>query len=90
MVLPAPDTANGPNPSDWCRPFMRAPRYGALINGEPASVERVWANRSLRRVTHAEYAFRIGPLHRWARANPDAPEARPDQPVDLAALPPLY
>jgi hypothetical protein len=90
MVIPQPTTVDGPNPDEWCRPLDRSPRYAALIDGKPAAVDRVWTARSLRSVCPAEYAFRIGPLRRWARANPVMPEARPGQPVDLATLPPLF
>ena len=90
MVIPQPTTVDGPDPDDWCRPLDRSLRYGALIDGKPAAVDRVWTSRSLRPVNPEEYAFRIGPLRRWARANPGMPEARPEKPVDLAALPPLF
>jgi len=46
--------------------------------------------RSLRPVNPEEYAFRIGPLRRWALAHPGMPEARPEEPVDLATLPSLF
>jgi hypothetical protein len=90
MVIPQPTAVNGPNPEDWCRPLDRAPRNGALIDGKPAAVERVWAARSLRAVSPEEYAFRVGPLRRWAQANPTMPEATPDRPVDLSLLPSLF
>lgn len=90
MVIPAPGKIDDSNPSEWCRPLQGPPGYGALINGDPASAERVWANRSLRPISDKEYAYRMGPLRDWARTNPEMPEARPDQPVDLAALPPLF
>jgi hypothetical protein len=89
MVIPQPTTVDGPNPVEWCRPLDRSPCLRALIDGKPVPIDRVWTARSLRPVSHAEYAFRIGPLRRWARANPQMPEARPHKPVDLAALPPL-
>jgi hypothetical protein len=90
MVIPQPTAVDGPNPDEWCRPLDRSPRHSALIDGKPVPVDRVWTARSLRPVSPAEYAFRIGPLRRWARANPQTPEARPHKPVDLAALPPLF
>jgi len=90
MVIPQPTTVDGPNPDEWCRPLDRSPCLRAMIDDTPAAVDRVWTARSLRPVSPAEYAFRIGPLRRWARANPIMPEARPGQPVDLAALPPLF
>jgi len=90
MVLPQPTTVHGPHPDEWCRPLDRCPRYGALIDGKRAAMDRVWTARSLQPVSPAEYAFRIGPLRRWARANPPMPEARPGKPVDLALLPPLF
>jgi hypothetical protein len=90
MVVPQPTAVDGPHPDDWCRPLDRSPRYGALIDGERVAVDRVWTARSLRPVSPAEYAFRIGPLRRWARAYPVMPEARPERPVDLTALPSLF
>ena len=90
MVIPQPTTVDGPNPAEWCRPLDRSPRFGALFDGKPVAIDRVWTSRSLRPVSREEYAFRIGPLRRWARANPGMPEARPERPVDLAALPPLF
>jgi hypothetical protein len=90
MVLPQPTALAGPDPDDWCRPSDRSQLYGALIDGEPSPVDRVWMARSLRSVSPEEYAFRMGPLRCWARAHPGMPEARPEQPVDLAALPSLF
>jgi hypothetical protein len=80
----------------WARPTGVVPaldhssRYGAFIDGKSGPIDRVWTARSLRPVSLAEYAFRIGPLRRWARANLAMPEARPEMPIDLAALPPLF
>src|SRR5258708_4791172 len=65
MDLPQPATLNGPSPEEWCRPLDQPPRFAALIDGRPADVERVWATRSLKPVSRAEYEFRIGPLRRW-------------------------
>jgi hypothetical protein len=90
MVVPQPTAVDGPHPDDWCRPLDRSPRYRALINDKWAAVDQVWTARSLRPVSPAEYAFRVGPLRRWARANPVMPEARPDCPVDLTFLPSLF
>jgi hypothetical protein len=90
MVIPQPTTVDGPNPYEWCRPLDRSPRYGAQIDGKRVPVERVWTASSLRRIGAEEYAFRMGPLRRWARTHPEMPEARPESPVDLAALPPLF
>ena len=90
MVMPQPTALGGPDPEEWCRPLDRSPRCGALIDGKGVPIDAVWTARSLRPVTPEEYAFRIGPLRRWARANPAMPEARPDKPIDLAALPPLF
>src|SRR5258708_3394824 len=90
MVVPQPTAVDGPDPDDWCRPLDRAPRYAALIDGQPSPIERVWMARALRPVSPEEYAFRLGPLRRWARAHPGMPEARPECPVDLAALPSLF
>ncbi len=90
MVMPQPTALHGPDPEEWCRLLDRSPRYGALINGKRVSVERVWTARSLRPISVAEYAFRTGPLRHWARANPEMPEARPNEPVDLARLPSLF
>jgi hypothetical protein len=88
MVVPT--ALQGPHPDDWCRPSVGGRRYAALIDGQPSPVERVWLARSLRPVSPEEYAFRLGPLRRWARAHPRMPEASPETPVDLAALPPLF
>ena len=90
MVLPRPTALAGLDPDDWCWPLGCSPRYAALIDGKPTSVDRVWMARSLRPVNPEEYAFRIGPLRRWALAHPGMPEARPEEPVDLATLPSLF
>ena len=90
MVIPQPGVVGGSNPENWCRPLDRSPRFGALIDGQSVPVDQVWTSRSLRRVSLEEYAFRMGPLRRWARANPQWPEARLRRQVDLAALPPLF
>jgi hypothetical protein len=90
MVIPQPTTVDGPNPDEWCRPLDRSPRYGALIDGKGVPIDRIWTARSLKPISSEEYAFRMGPLRRWARAHPQMPEARPEQPVELADLPPLF
>ena len=89
MVIPRPSEVGGPNPGDWCRPHNRSPRHGALIDSQPAAVDRVRTSHSLRPVSLEEYAFRIGPCAAGP-ANPGMPEARPARPIDLAALPPLF
>jgi hypothetical protein len=90
MVIPEPTTVTGPHPDDWCRPLDRSPRFEARVDGKRVDVERVWTARSLRPVSRDEFDFRAGPLRRWARSNPPAPEAQPYRPVDLTALPPLF
>jgi len=90
MVIPQPTAVGGPHPDDWCQPLDRSPRYEARLDGKRIDIDRVWAARSLRRVSREEFEFRSGPLRRWARANPSAPEARPHRPVDLCAVPPLF
>jgi hypothetical protein len=90
MVIPEPTNVAGPHPVEWCRPLDRSPRYEARIDGKRVDIDRVWTSRSLRSVSGAEFEFRSGPLRRWAREHPSAPEARPDRPVDLNAIPPLF
>jgi len=90
MVIPEPANVTGPDPSEWCRPLDRSPRYEARIDGKRVALDWVWTARSLRRVSRDEFEFRIGPLRRWARHNPGAPEATPQRPVDLDAIPPLF
>jgi len=90
MVIPEPTTVTGPHPDEWCRPLDRSPRFAARVDGKRVDVERVWTARSLRQVSRDEFDFRAGPLRRWARSNPTAPEAQPHRPVDLTALPPLF
>jgi hypothetical protein len=87
---PRADKCHGTDPDEWCRPLDRSPRYEARIDGKRVAIDRVWTARSLRRVSRAEFEFRIGPLRRWARHNPGAPEATPQRPVDLDAIPPLF
>jgi len=90
MVIPQPTTIRGPHPDDWCRPLDRSPRYEARLDGKRVGIDRVWAARSLRSVSRDEFEFRGGPLRRWARQNPGAPERSPAKPVDLGAIPPLF
>ncbi len=90
MVIPQPMTVAGPHPDDWCRPLDRSPRFEARLDGKRVDLDRVWTARSLRPVSRAEFEFRSGPLRRWARENPSAPEARPHRPVNLNAIPPLF
>ncbi len=90
LVMPQPLTVGGPHPDDWCRPLDRSPRFEARLDGKRVDLDRVWTARSLRPVSRAEFEFRSGPLRRWARENPGAPEARPHRPVDLGAIPPLF
>jgi hypothetical protein len=90
MVIPEPTTVTGPHPDEWCRPLDRSPRYEARLDGKRVDIDRVWTARSLRRVSREEFEFRVGPLRRWARRNPGAPEARPHRSVDLDAIPPLF
>jgi hypothetical protein len=90
MVIPQPMSVTGPHPDDWCRPLDRLRRYEARLDGKRVNLDRVWTARSLRPVSRAEFEFRSGPLRRWARENPSAPEARPHRRVDLGAIPPLF
>ena len=90
MVIPQPMTITGPDPNDWCRPLDRSRRYEARLDGKRVDLDRVWTARSLRPVSRAEFEFRNGPLRRWVRENPSAPEARPYRTVDLTAIPPLF
>lgn len=89
MVVPQPGAAGGPHPDDWCRPLDRSPVLQARINGNPAPIDRLWTARSLQPVSAAEYAFRMGPLRRWARLHPWTRETAPRRPI-LATLPPLF
>jgi hypothetical protein len=89
MVVPQPGAVGGPHADDWCRPLDRSPIFRAQIDGRAVPIDRVWTARSLQPISATEYAFRIGPLRQWARANPLMPEARPMSPVNLAQLPPL-
>jgi hypothetical protein len=90
MVIPQPTIVVGPHPDEWCRPLDRSVRLETQLDGKRVDLDRVWMARSLRPVSRAEFEFRTGPLRRWARENPSAPEARPHRPVDLGALPPLF
>jgi hypothetical protein len=74
MVIPQPTAVDGPHPDDWCRPLDRSPCLQAMIDGEPVPVDRIWTARSLKPISPEEYAFRIGPLRRWARAYPRCPK----------------
>jgi hypothetical protein len=89
MVIPQPGAVYGPHPDEWCRPLDRSPRYEARIDGKRVDLDRVWTARSLRTVSFEEFQFRSGPLRRWARQTPGAPEAHPEMRVDLNRLPPL-
>lgn len=90
MVIPQPTTVSGPHPDEWCRPLDRSPRYEGRINDKRVDIDRVWTARSLCAVSLDEFQFRMGPLRRWAQQTPGAPEARPEMPVDLNRLPPLF
>lgn len=90
MVIPQPMNITGPHPEDWCRALDRSPHYQARVDGKRVDIDRVWTARSLRQVSREEFEFRIGPLRRWARENPSTPEANPQRPVDLNAIPPLF
>ncbi len=89
MVVPQPGVFGGPHPDEWCRPLDRSSRLRAQIDGRDVPLERVWTARSLRRVSAAEYRFRLGPLRRWARLSGLA-DARFHRSVRLAELPPLF
>jgi hypothetical protein len=89
MVVPQPGVFGGPHPDEWCRPLDRSTRMGGQIDGKETPFERVWTARALRRVSAAEYRFRLGLLRHWARSS-GLSEARPRQPVRLAELPPLF
>jgi len=67
-----PTTAYGTNPVG-CGSLDRSPPYRALIDGEPTSVERVWTGARCGGSSPEGYAFRIGPLQRWARAHTLSP-----------------
>ena len=90
MVIPEPTIIAGPHPDEWCRPLDRPRRCEAKLDGKRVDIDRVWTARSLQRVSQDEFHFRSGPLRRWARQHPSAPEARPHRRVDLDAIPPLF
>ena len=89
MVVPQPGVFGGPHPDEWCRPLDRSTRLGGQIDGKETSFERVWTARALRRVSEAEYRFRLGPLRQWARSNGLSKEHF-HRPALLAELPPLF
>ena len=66
-------------------------RYGHLvaeINGQPASLWRVWTSRD--EITEAEFRYRTDAAA-WDLANdPDAPFANPTEPVDVRAMKPIF
>jgi hypothetical protein len=90
MVIPQSMNVTGPHPDEWCRPLDRSRRYEARLDGKRVDLDRVWTARSLRPVSREEFEFRGGPLRRWALQNPGVPEARPEQRVNLEAIPPLF
>src|SRR6266566_6114332 len=90
MVMPPPTALVGPDPENWCRPLDRSPRYGEVIDGKGVPTDVVWMVRSLRPVVRDEYAFRIGPSFRWARAHQLMTVGVPQQRGDLAALSPRF
>jgi len=87
MVIPQPTTVDEPNPEEWCRPFDRSPRFGALIDGNPVAV------------TGLDFAFAtaghargIRLLHRLVGvagrgAIPGCSKPGWEKPVNLALLP---
>src|SRR5437764_9166439 len=58
MVMPQLSAVSGPNPEDWRRPG-RAVRFGALIDGKPIAVDRVWVPTAGR--PRRNHACRRGP-----------------------------
>jgi hypothetical protein len=59
MVMPQPSAVNGPNPEHWYRPD-RSPRLGALIDGNPVTVDRVWTSRTLNQSVQRNTRFEWG------------------------------
>lgn len=78
-------------------PLERSWYWHGIINGEPDPkpmpsptdrVMRIWTGG--RRIDKAEYDFLLAD-RTWAKQHaPDLPEARPNEAVDLAALPPVF
>ena len=67
----------------------RGPFLQAFLDGEEVPLSSVWLRR-LEPITEAEYGYRLR-VSRWAKEHkPDAPEANPQQKVDIGAMPPLY
>jgi hypothetical protein len=62
MVVPQRTTVDGPNPEEWRRPLNRSAHFGALIDGKPVAVDRVWKSRSLRPVSPDELRLPHWPL----------------------------
>ena len=76
-------------PDDPSVLLERGPFLQAFLDGEEVPLSSVWLRR-LEPITEAEYEYRLR-VSRWAREHkPDAPEANPQQKVDIGAMPPLY
>lgn len=66
----------------------RYPHLVAEIDSKPADVLRVWT--SGKPISQAEYLY-LRDDRAWCRAyTPDAPEANPDQAIDLGNMAPLF
>ena len=90
MVIPQPTTATGPHPDEWCRPLDRSRYYEARINDARVDIDRVWTARSLRAISVGDYVSRMRTIRRDARLRSGTPSDRPERPLDLNRLSPLF
>jgi len=66
---------------DWRESCDRYPFLAGEIDGKPANVDRIWT--SGQPISRDIYDYLID-LGEWARTyDPEAPEARPEKPVNL-------
>lgn len=75
-------------PEDWCQPMDRYSPLEAMINGTPASVDRVWLGGPV--IDAAEYAYLIADATWEVEHQPDGPKANPTVAMDLSRAPVLF
>lgn len=68
----------------------RSPHWCCWLNGEPVDVFTVWPECAGEPITGHEYEFILADHQHAVRYRPDAPEAKPREPVDLHTIRPIF
>ena len=75
---------------DTGEPMDRPPMMRATRGGKEVDLSQVWPYCAKHCINAAEYLFLEADAKHAQRYRPDEPEARPDEPVDLNQIEPIF